>query len=65
MGYLAIALFLAILAGAIVLWVYTARDLFRRRDLTRFQRVMWFIVVLIAPFLGVLVYWLLRPRSVR
>jgi len=61
--YLALALAGALLVGAIILWVYTVRDLFRRRDLTTFQRVMWLVVIIVAPFLGVLIYWLLKPRS--
>ena len=63
MTYLALALAGALLVGAIILWVYTVRDLFRRRDLTTFQRVMWLVVIIVAPFLGVLIYWLLKPRS--
>ncbi len=65
MAYLGLALLGAIMAGAVFLWVYTVRDLYRRHDLTVFQRVLWVVVVIVAPFLGVFVYWVLKPRQVR
>jgi hypothetical protein len=64
-AYLGLALLGAIFVGAVFLWVYTVRDLYRRHDLTAFQRVLWVVVVIVAPFLGVFVYWVLKPRKVR
>jgi ABC-type uncharacterized transport system permease subunit len=64
-AYLWLALLGAIFVGAVFLWVYTVRDLYRRHDLAVFQRALWVVVVIVAPFLGVFVYWALRPRNVR
>lgn len=63
MEHLAFAVILLTVAAAVVIWLYTVWDLSRRRDLTLLQRVVWFVVTLIAPFLGVIAYWLLRPRK--
>jgi hypothetical protein len=63
--YLGLVLVVATVASAIFIWLYTVRDLSLRRDLTLLQRVVWFVVTLCAPVLGVLAYWLLKPRTVR
>jgi hypothetical protein len=50
----AIALFLA-------LWVRAVIDLTRRGDLTTGTKIAWAVVMLIFPFIGLLVYTMLRP----
>ena len=35
-------------------------DLFRRRDATGFEKVLWIIFVIILPYLGVLIYLLVN-----
>ncbi len=47
----------------LVLWVRAALDVFRRGDLTVGAKSAWAIVMLVVPFLGLLVYTLLRPSD--
>jgi hypothetical protein len=47
----------------LVLWVRAALDVFRRRDLTGTAKAAWAILMLILPFVGLLVYTLLRPSD--
>ena len=54
---------LALLVGALVVWVLTVRDiLVRRKDLGAGQRVTWIIVTLVLPFFAIPIYWLIKPR---
>jgi hypothetical protein len=45
---------------AFVLWIWLAvtcfSDIFRRRDTSGFVKALWVIALIIAPYLGVLVY---------
>ena len=52
----AVALFL-------VLWVRAALDVFRRGDLNSSAKAVWAIMMLILPFVGLLVYTMLRPSD--
>ncbi|HJW74521.1 MAG TPA: PLDc N-terminal domain-containing protein [Thermoleophilia bacterium] len=63
MEFLVLVLVVVTVAAAIFIWLYTVWDLARRRDITLLRRVVWFVVTLLAPFLGVIAYWLLRPRK--
>ena len=63
MEFLVLVLVVVTVAAAIFIWLYTVWDLARRRDITLLRRVVWFVVTLLAPFLGVIAYWLLRPRQ--
>ena len=45
----------------LVLWVRAVIDVFRRRDLSTSGKAAWAIVMLIFPFIGLLVYTMLRP----
>ena len=47
----------------LVLWVRAVVDLFRRPDLSGGTKVLWAIGMLIVPFLGLLVYTMLRPAD--
>jgi ABC-type Fe3+ transport system permease subunit len=38
-------------------------DLFRRHDLSGFAKVLWFIFVIVLPFLGVFVYLIANNQS--
>lgn len=58
-----LALWTVVLVIAVGLWLYTIWDLSRRRDITLLQRVVWFVVTLVAPFVGVGAYWVLKPKS--
>jgi phospholipase D-like protein len=52
----AVALFL-------VLWVRATLDVFRRGDLSTSAKAAWAIIMLIVPFVGLLVYTMLRPSN--
>ena len=57
-----------ILIGALVilflvLWVRAVVDAFRRQDLSRSAQAAWAIIMLLLPFIGLLVYTMLRPSD--
>lgn len=45
----------------LLIWVLTLVDLFRRHDLSTGRKVLWAIVVLILPVIGVIMYFIARP----
>ena len=47
----------------LVLWVRAVIDVFRRGDLSGGAKAAWAIIMLVLPFLGLLVYTLLRPAD--
>jgi uncharacterized membrane protein YGL010W len=47
----------------LVFWVRAVIDVFRRPDLTRSAQAAWTIGMLILPFVGLLVYEMLRPSD--
>jgi hypothetical protein len=47
----------------LVLWVRATIDVFRRGDLSGGAKAGWVIGMLIVPFVGLLVYTLLRPSD--
>lgn len=57
------ALILAAVAIFLVLWVRAVIDVFRRRDLSSAAKGAWAIFMLVIPFIGLLVYTLLRPAA--
>ena len=44
-----------------LIWVLTLVDLARRHDLNGGRQVLWALVVLLVPVLGVIVYFVARP----
>jgi hypothetical protein len=56
-------LIVATIALFLVLWVRTVLDVFRRGDLTGATKSAWAIGMLVVPFVGLLVYTLLRPSD--
>lgn len=57
-----------ILLGAVIvlflfLWVRAVIDAFRRPDLSGLGKAAWAVGMLIFPFIGLLVYTLLRPAD--
>ena len=56
-----------LLVFAFVIWFWLLitvfMDLFRRHDTSGFAKVLWVIFVIIAPYLGVLVYLLVEHRG--
>ena len=53
----------AVIIFFLVLWVRAVIDVFRRRDLTTAAKSAWAIIMLLVPFIGLLVYVLLRPSD--
>jgi hypothetical protein len=47
----------------LVLWARAVVDVFRRPDLSGGAKAAWAIGMLVVPFLGLLVYTLLRPAD--
>jgi hypothetical protein len=56
-------LIIAAVAIFLVLWVRAAMDVFRRPDLTSSAKAAWAIIMLVVPFIGLLVYTMLRPSD--
>jgi hypothetical protein len=54
---------LAVVVLFLVLWVRAVIDVLRRRDLSGGAKAAWAIIMLILPFLGLLIYTLLRPAD--
>lgn len=55
-------LIIATVALFLVLWVRSLLDVFRRRgDLNSSAKAAWAIIMLILPFIGLLIYTMLRP----
>jgi Phospholipase_D-nuclease N-terminal len=47
----------------IVLWIRAVIDVYKRHDLTGAAKAAWTIIMLIVPFIGLLVYLMLRPSD--
>jgi phospholipase D-like protein len=47
----------------LVMWVRAVIDVFKRPDLTRAAQAAWTIGMLVFPFVGLLVYTMLRPSD--
>jgi hypothetical protein len=47
----------------LVMWVRAVIDVFKRPDLTRAAQAAWMIGMLVIPFVGLLVYTMLRPAD--
>lgn len=45
----------------LLIWVLTVVDLLRRHDLSGPGKVLWALVVLLIPVVGVIVYFVARP----
>jgi hypothetical protein len=56
-------LVLAAVVLFLVLWVRAVVDVVRRRDLSVGGKAAWAIAMLLIPFIGLLVYTLLRPAD--
>ena len=61
-------MFMRIIIGAVVvlflfLWVRAVVDAFRRPDLSAGAKAAWAIGMLVFPFIGLLIYTMLRPAD--
>ena len=53
----------AVVVFFLVLWVRAVMDVWRRQDLTTAAKSAWAIIMLLIPFVGLLVYTMLRPSN--
>jgi hypothetical protein len=53
----------AVILLFLVLWVRAVIDVVRRGDLTVGVKAAWALAMLIVPFIGLLVYTMLRPSD--
>ena len=63
MDFWDIFLLLAIYIPLLLLWMFSLFDIFLRDDLSGMARVMWILVVIIVPLLGMLIYFAMRPAE--
>lgn len=47
----------------IALWIYGAVDAIRRRDLTVGAKILWLVVLLVLPLIGLFVYFAFSGRG--
>src|SRR5512132_2561374 len=47
----------------LLIWVLTVVDVLRRHDLRTSSKVLWALVVLLVPVVGVIVYFVARPAQ--
>jgi Phospholipase_D-nuclease N-terminal len=47
----------------LILWVRAVIDVFRRGDLGSGAKGAWAIIMLLVPFIGLLLYYMLRPSD--
>jgi hypothetical protein len=51
---------LLIFIPLVLVWGFAVVDIFRRDDLNGWLKALWLIVVIVAPFLGTLIYLIFR-----
>jgi len=56
---------LAIIGIFLVFWVRALFDVFKRADLSGGSKALWAVAMLVFPFIGLLVYTMLRPEGVQ
>jgi Phospholipase_D-nuclease N-terminal len=47
----------------LIMWIRAVMDVIRRRDLGRGAKAAWAIIMLVFPFIGLLLYYVLRPSD--
>ena len=56
------AFWVAVSVALLIVWAFTVADIFRsHRD--RRHRLAWLLIVILVPFAGALLYWVLRRRE--
>ena len=56
---------IAALAAWAIAWIVGAVDIFRRRDLGVGGKVLWLVIILVLPIVGLLVYYLFAAAAPR
>ena len=60
---MAYVILIIVLIPLVIAWGYALLDIVRRIDIRTGTKVIWGLVVVLLPFLGTLIYLLLRPAS--
>ena len=47
----------------LIMWVRALIDVFRRGDLSVAGKAAWAIIMLLIPFIGLLLYYMIRPSD--
>jgi hypothetical protein len=56
-------LWLTLFIPFMFLWGFARWDVFSRRDLSGIAKVLWVLAMLFFPFIGILVYFIARPKE--
>ena len=49
--------------GFLLTWAFTLFDMFARGDLSMWQKVLWMFAIIFLPIIGILSYYIFRPRD--
>ncbi len=63
LSFLAFFFLLVIWIGLFLTWSISIWDIFRRHDLGGGAKALWFVLVIIIPFIGTVIYLLMRPKQ--
>ena len=47
----------------LMIWAFALVDIFRRDDMGGFSKALWVLVIFLLPFLGTLIYLIVRPAG--
>jgi Phospholipase_D-nuclease N-terminal/Short C-terminal domain len=47
----------------LMIWAFALVDIFRRDDLSGIWKALWVVVIFLLPFLGTLIYLIVRPAG--
>ena len=53
-----------VLFAVIWMFIQVFADIFRRRDLSGAGKAGWILLLVVLPFLGVLIYMIMRPKTI-
>ncbi len=62
LGFLGFFFLILIWIALFLIWAFTIWDIFRRHDLGGWAKAGWFALVIILPFVGTLIYLIVRPK---
>jgi hypothetical protein len=62
MGFLSFFFLLLIWIALFLVWSFTIWDIFRRHDMSGGAKAGWFLLVIILPLIGTLIYLLTHPK---
>jgi hypothetical protein len=63
LGFLAFFLLILIWIALFLVWAFSIWDIFSRHNLGGWAKAGWFILVIVLPFIGTIIYLIARPKS--